>query len=268
MPQQPLRNPIGTPFIELDSIDSTNNYALAQVNAGLAQHGVCYFAHEQLAGKGQRGKSWASGRDSSLILSVVIDPSPLLLTQQFQLSACIAVAVCEFFSKLAGDATRIKWPNDLYWHDRKAGGILIENLVGPRQSRGLGEPFPPDQQTGWRASVAGIGINLNQGQFDPELKNPVSLRQITGCSFDPASLARELAQIIHLCFEGLLKFGFNPVYEAYQASLYKRGERVKLRQGTRSFEGLLKGITPDGRLIVQTAVEEEFNFGEIEWILD
>ena len=56
-----------------------------------------------------------------------------MVTQQFQLSACIAVAVCTFFQKYAGEDTRIKWPNDLYWKDRKAGGILIENIVGSHE---------------------------------------------------------------------------------------------------------------------------------------
>ncbi|MEI9808452.1 MAG: hypothetical protein WDO16_11630 [Bacteroidota bacterium] len=60
MPYPPLNRSIGTPFIELQTIDSTNNYALAQIHAGLAQHGLAVFTHEQVSGKGQRGKKWAS----------------------------------------------------------------------------------------------------------------------------------------------------------------------------------------------------------------
>ena len=130
MSELSLYNSLGVPFIELLSIDSTNNYALTQIHAGLPQHGTAFFAHEQVAGKGQRGKTWIAPKDSSLIVSIVINPQPLQLTQQFQLSACIAISVCEFFGHYVGDATRIKWPNDLYWYDRKAGGILIENIIG------------------------------------------------------------------------------------------------------------------------------------------
>ena len=67
-------------------------------------------------------------------MSIVIDPRPLSLTQQFQLSACVAVAVCEFFRQICTEMTRIKWPNDLYWQDRKAGGILIENIIGSQRA--------------------------------------------------------------------------------------------------------------------------------------
>ena len=113
MPQPSLTNPLGSPFIELQSVDSTNNYAREQIHAGLAQHGEAFFAHEQFAGKGQRGKAWASEKGDNIILSVVIKPQSLLLPQQFQLSTCTAVAVHEFFVKYAGDDAKIKWPNDL-----------------------------------------------------------------------------------------------------------------------------------------------------------
>ena len=133
MPQPSATKPLGLPFIELQSVDSTNNYARQQIHAGLAQHGLAIFTHEQVAGKGQRGKVWATEKGTNIILSLVIKPQPLQLTQQFQLSACAAVAVHEFFMKYAGDETKIKWPNDLYWQDRKAGGILVESIVGSRE---------------------------------------------------------------------------------------------------------------------------------------
>ena len=157
MPEPSVYNPLGSPFIELLSVDSTNNYALTKLHAGLTQHGAAFFAHEQIAGKGQRGKTWISEKDANLILSVVINPHHLLeLTQQFLLSACVAVSAAEFFSRYAGDATRIKWPNDLYWSDRKAGGILIENIIGSQRSD-TESPI-----ASWLWAVAGIGININQ----------------------------------------------------------------------------------------------------------
>ena len=124
MPQPPSPGSAGTPFIELQSVDSTNNYARSLIHEGLAQHGTAIFAYEQVAGKGQHGKVWISEKDANIILSMVLRPQPLLLTQQFMLSACMAVAVHDFFMKYAGEATKIKWPNDLYWQDRKAGGVL------------------------------------------------------------------------------------------------------------------------------------------------
>ena len=134
MPQPSAHYSLGSPFIELQSVDSTNNYARKLLYEGLAQHGTAIFAHEQLAGKAQRGKTWSSDKGTNVILSLVVKPRSLLLTQQFQLSVCVAVAVHELFMKYAGDEAKIKWPNDLYWQDRKAGGILIESGVGSAES--------------------------------------------------------------------------------------------------------------------------------------
>jgi BirA family biotin operon repressor/biotin-[acetyl-CoA-carboxylase] ligase len=270
-----LYNPIGTPFIELLSIDSTNNYALTQLHAGLTQHGTAFFAYEQEAGKGQRGKTWTSSKNDGLILSVVIGPSPLQVTQQFQLSACIAISVAGFFSRYAGSATRIKWPNDLYWYDRKAGGILIENIIGrrpipadvksPVKSQ---QPITNDQQAAsWLWAVAGIGININQTAFPSELANPVSLKQITGIEFPAVELAKELCFIIDGNFKELVVNGFEGIYASYLSLLYKKNEPVKLKKDNRVFEAIIRSVSPTGELIVQHAVEETFGFGKIEWVI-
>ena len=280
MPEPSVYNPLGVPFIELLSVDSTNNYALTQVHGGLAQHGMAFFTNEQVAGKGQRGKTWTSPKNTSLILSVVIDPQ-LSISQQFQLSACIAVAVHEFFNHYAGRATRIKWPNDLYWNDRKAGGILIENIIGSKRadtpdnkSAKITErtvspkPNGSDQPaTQWLWAVAGIGININQVSFPAELKNPVSLKQITGKNFEPAQLAKELCTILDKNFKDLITNGFHDIYTSYLACLYKKNETVRLRKNNRVFDAVIKSVSPAGELLVEHAIEESFGFGEIEWII-
>ena len=92
------------------------------------QHGMAIFAREQTSGKGQRGKNWVSEKDANIVLSILLNPYPLGIQDQFKLSVCVSVSIYEFFSRYAGDETKIKWPNDLYWRDRKAGGILIENV--------------------------------------------------------------------------------------------------------------------------------------------
>ena len=251
---------IGLPFIELPSTDSTNNYARDQIRAAslpdrqeLGLHGMAVFAHQQLAGKGQRGKSWVAEKDTSIAPSVLIKPASLGIGQQFQLSAAVAIAVERFFRKYAGDDTKIKWPNDLYWQDRKAGGILIENVIS-----GSGT---------WEWAIAGIGININQVHFPAELPNPVSLKQITGKEFDPCQLARELCVCLDAAYNQLCTEGFAGIYQEYCTCLYKNGQTVKLKKENRVFEALVKNVTPEGRLLVQHATEEEYNFGEIEWVL-
>jgi BirA family biotin operon repressor/biotin-[acetyl-CoA-carboxylase] ligase len=262
LPQDTNTKLIGFPFVELQSVDSTNNYARQQIHEGLAQHGTTYFAHEQRSGKGQRGRYWNSEKDTNIIMSVVINPRPILLAQQFMLSACVALAIHDFFRKYAGGDTKIKWPNDLYWQDRKAGGVLIESGVGSQES-GVG-----NKESGvWNWSIAGMGININQTVFPSELTNPVSLKQITGKNFNEVELAKELCVYLEKYYLKLAGEDFGSIHELYVAQLYKKNSFVKLKKGSRVFEAMIKSVSPSGKLIVQHAIEEEFEFGEIEWLI-
>ena len=264
MPLPFAGNPIGKPFIELQSIDSTNKYAMALIHGdhlpdghGEPQHGMAIFAHEQTSGKGQRGKNWVSETGSNIALSVLLNPYPLSVPDQFKLSVCMAVSAFDLFSKYAGDETRIKWPNDLYWRDRKAGGILIENVIQSSQST-VGS---------WQWAVGGIGININQTVFDPDLPNPVSLKQITGKNYEPLELAKELCSIIEKKYRLLIAGNFKTFFDEYQIHLYKKYQKVKLKKTNRVFETTIKGVSETGQLITQHSIEERFEFGEVEWIL-
>lgn len=265
MPQLPFLTPIGLPFTELLSVDSTNNYAFEQIHDGLAQHGATFFAHEQLKGKGQRGKTWAAKKANNLVLSIVIDPRPLLLNQQFQLSACVAVSAWEFFSGYAGDATTIKWPNDIYWQDRKAGGILIENVVSVSNHQSA---VDSQQSDSWKWAVAGIGININQTIFPEEIKNPVSLKQITGKQYNPVELAKEFCSILNKNFTELITKGFENIYSLYLDHLYKKNQVLKFKAGPRIFEATVKTVSLSGSLVLQHSIEEEFDFGQVEWLIN
>ncbi len=261
MPLQLAGNPIGTPFIELQSIDSTNKYAMGLVQKKQLpygqdepQHGMAIFAHEQTAGKGQRGKNWVSQKGSNIAVSILLNPYPMRLTDQFKLSTCVAVSVCDFFSKYAGDETKIKWPNDLYWRDRKAGGVLIENVVGGQKSGT------------WKWAVIGIGININQTIFPPELSNPVSLKQIAGKDSKPVELAKELCVTIEKNYQLLMAKKYHELFHKYNDHLYKKDQKVKLKKGNRVFETTITAVSEKGQLITQHSIEERFEFGEVEWI--
>lgn len=260
MSQAPATGTIGSPFIELQSIDSTNNYARQQIHAGLAQHGMVIFTHEQVAGRGQRGKVWTSEKDMNITLSILLNPKPLQLRQQYQLNICIAVAVHDFFSRYAIDKASIKWPNDLYWQDRKAGGILIESIVGATASDKTVEGK-------WDWAITGIGININQTSFPAYLPNPVSLKQITGSDYKPVPLTRELCHIIQHYFDKLVAGGYESIHHQYNRHLYKLNEKVRLKKNTRIFEAVIKEVNHRGKLMVQHAIEEELEFGEVEWVI-
>jgi BirA family biotin operon repressor/biotin-[acetyl-CoA-carboxylase] ligase len=238
--------------MELTVVESTNIYAMELLQANLAVHGTAIFAHHQTAGKGQRGKNWVDEPGSNIALSVITDCNFLSLTKQFQLSVMVAVACHDLFSKYAGDETFVKWPNDIYWRDRKAGGILIENLV-----RG-------DK---WQASVIGIGMNINQVVFDASLKNPVSLKQITGKDFESVSLARELCECIEHRYQQLLNGDFTTLLSTYNDHLFKRGQEVRLKKGAAAFSCIIDRVNENGGLEVSGGMKESFQFGEVEWVI-
>jgi BirA family transcriptional regulator, biotin operon repressor / biotin---[acetyl-CoA-carboxylase] ligase len=238
-------------FNILTSVDSTNNYAMAMVHAGTAAHGMAWFAREQTAGRGQRGRQWLAEPGQNIALSVVLEPLQLKTNQQFMLSMLVGLACHDFFAAFAGDETFIKWPNDLYWRDRKAGGVLIENAYHGRL---------------WKQAVVGMGININQVVFAPELKNPVSLRQITGKTFDAEDLARQLHQLLVTRFNTAEKTGYAGLETAYNQRLYKRNQPVKLKKENQVFETTIDRVTADGLLHTHDVLERSFGFGEVEFV--
>ena len=189
---------IGAPLIELPSIDSTNIYAMEQIKAGKAISGSCYNTPFQTHGKGQHGRVWESQKGQNLLCSYVLELKSLNPAKnwgpedQKGLSAAVAIGAKAFFGAHAGDETLIKLPNDIYWRDRKAGGILIENSL-----RG----------TEWTWAVIGIGFNINQTSFSPDAPNPVSLRQITGRQWEIARLQTELSKALTKSIQDWIQVG-------------------------------------------------------------
>ena len=253
---------VASTFNVLQSVDSTNNYAMAKVHAGMAKHGDSFFTMQQTNGKGQRGKHWVGSKDQNIAISIVIEPSLLSLSQQFKLSAAVALGTFCFFSAHTGNETSIKWPNDIYWRDRKAAGILIENVIGSK-----GVQLPGQDNMIWKYAVAGIGVNINQTQFDVALANPVSLKQITGKHFDCTELAQALQQKVLAEVEKVLNGSFEKTLQQYNEHLYKKGCRVQLKKDTILFETTIQSVNETGQLLTTDSIDNHFNFGTIEWVL-
>ena len=242
-------NSIGFPFIELYKVESTNNYAMGLIHAGMAQHGTAVFTHHQTKGKGQRNKQWISNPNENIILSIIVKPFGLKLNELFLLSMSVAIGLQRFFGKYANDQTKIKWPNDIYWRDRKAGGILIENVI---------------QGEEWKYAVIGMGLNINQIDFGD--LPAVSLKQVTGKNYNTIEMAKELLDFLQQSFNELAsdKTG---IIDNYHKDLYKWKEKIHLKNKNENFEGILKGVNPEGMLIVEHRHKEKaFKVGEIEWI--
>lgn len=244
-------NPIGEPFFELNAVDSTNNYAMRQVQAQMAEHGATWIAMTQNAGKGQRGKVWNSEPGKNIMMSCVLEPTFIGIDNQFLLNITVALACFDFLNQHTAGAS-IKWPNDIYWKDRKAGGILIENIVQGKE---------------WKYAIAGIGININQTFFPGNLPNPVSLKQITGKTYDIIDLAKDLCKCLDQRWQQLKSVRDNNLFNDYLQYLYKRGEKVSFRKNNQIFEAVVAGVNKKGELILDTGQQSTHTFGSIDWII-
>jgi len=201
---------LGEPLIELTTIPSTNIYAMDQVHKGLALSGSCYTADFQTAGKGQHGRNWESEKGQNLLSSYVLELKQLKTgkiwtpADQIGFSAAIALGARAFFAAFAGEQTKIKKPNDIYFSDRKAGGILIENLVRGKE---------------WTWTVIGIGMNINQNSFSTDAvnrvsSNPISLHEITNQHWDVKQMQKHLSEALTNSIQNWLIEGDEKTIEA------------------------------------------------------
>ena len=236
-----------------DTLDSTNNYAMGMVRTGLWTHGDACFSFEQTEGKGTRGKQWLSNKGDNIILSLVVDTSNLPIKDHFYLSVTVALACREFFAHYAGEPTKIKWPNDIYWNDRKAAGILIENVI-----RG----------DIWQHSIVGVGMNINQVIFDMGAQHPISLKQITGNSYLVLDLVKQLYLDIFSKLEMLKAGKYKLLISDYNQHLFKLHQKVKLKTNRGIIECIIEGVTDFGTLIAATPLQMEFSYGEVQWLID
>lgn len=236
-----------------EALDSTNDELLRHIpdydNLSVVA------ARLQTAGRGQRGNRWLSAPGESLLFSILLKPLDFPVSAAPSINEAAAVAVRDAL-RGCGCPVRIKWPNDIYAGDRKICGILVENgIVGNCISH----------------SVVGIGINLCQKSFPPELMNPTSLL-LQGCEVPEAE-----AFLSSLC-DGFLSLwqqaqdpALRPVlHENYVRDLYRLGERHEwsLPDGS-TFFGRISGVLPDGRLVICDTLGQErrFRFKEVGYLI-
>lgn len=237
-------------ILVLAKVDSTNNYAMALIQNAEATNGNAVFALEQTQGKGRRGKAWKSNKGDNIILSITAQMQWLPISRQFELSVASALGCHDFVSKYIPLQTRIKWPNDIFINDSKAGGILIENII---------------KGTLWQWSVIGIGININQVAFEEFDLSPISLKQITGYDYNVLEIAEELHTFILKRLNELKAGNFSKMLEEYNFKLYGRGRLAKFKKQNIVFETKIIGVSDKGQLITRDALERHFNFDEVEF---
>lgn len=194
----------------------------------------------QTAGKGQAGNSWESERGENLLFSIVLYPSKIALDQLFFISQLVSLGIKKALDEIT-DGISIKWPNDIYWNDKKLAGILIENSLQANKVR----------------TVVGVGLNVNQLQFVSDAPNPVSLRQLTGKPLEREILLKKIVDnIVELYTNSDLEF----VRSAYADSLYRKSGFHAYSADGVDFRASIVAVQPDGQLELETESGERKGF--------
>lgn len=218
----------------------------------------------QSAGRGQAGNGWESEDSKNLLFSTLLrcEVSP---AEQFRLTMWVSVAMVEMLLKyLPAEGLTIKWPNDIYYGDKKLAGILVENtLVGSKIAY----------------SIVGIGLNVNQLEFLSPAPNPISMQQISGKEYDVENLLEEYLAVL----KRWQNVPLPDLQAAYMSYLYRRRgmypyveREVSLvptaiaQSAEGAFCAEIQGITPQGELVLQTEKGETrtYHFKQIRFVIE
>lgn len=244
---------IGSNIVYYDSINSTNSEALLILKEKELPEGTVIRADFQTAGKGQKGNRWESERGKNLLLSIILYPSSVSPDQQFLISMSMSLGIYDFLTQYLKDI-KIKWPNDIFIRNSKIAGILIENTI-----------IGPDIES----SVAGIGININQEKFSPEIiPDPVSLKILTGKDHDTGLCFRQLLNYLDNRYKQLLYGDRDLISKEYFSNLYRAGEWHFYKAEGIIFRGRITAVSVSGILTIEQEGRKyrKFLFREVDYV--
>ena len=215
--------------------------------------GTVIMAGTQYAGRGQMESKWYSEPGKNLTFSILFYPGFLSLNEQFNLNMAISIGIQHALTKLTGTGLSVKWPNDIYFGAKKIGGILIENIVAGNRIK---------------ACIVGIGINVNQENFENELETKAgSLYQILQKHVNLELLLPQLCSHIEVAYLKLRTGNYKSIQEEYIKLLYRFNENARYRQNGEIIIGKITGVSDTGFLILETnAGIISCNFKEIEFV--
>ncbi len=224
------------------------------------KEGVVLTTFNQTSGRGQMGNQWLAEPDQNIAFSVILQPTFLDAREQFHLNKAIALAVQDFFVEIfkehnpsLANGFKVKWANDIYFHDQKIAGILIQNaLSGSRLQH----------------SIIGIGLNVNQLAF-PNHFNATSLKSALGKDFDLYDLVEQLTKAIEQRYLQLKSGNFKKLHDEYIANLYRIGIESEFQYPNgEPFRGTIIGVSPIGRLeVLTTEGVKNFDIKELKFVI-
>jgi BirA family biotin operon repressor/biotin-[acetyl-CoA-carboxylase] ligase len=246
---------IGKTLIELPSCPSTNDHALSLLSKNKPKEGTVILTFNQTQGRGQVGSQWIGEAYQNIAFTCILYPHFLSPKEQISLNQAVALAAFHLVNQHTEKVVKIKWPNDIYVGDKKVAGILIQNLLSSNK---------------FNTSIVGIGINVNQQKFPPELPLATSLGIEVGRPFHLKELALELCELLERAYDQLKKRSLDKIHEEYLRHLYRFHQLGTFQSLDGSvFEGQIVGISSSGRLQVRRendGTTEEFGIKEIRFL--
>ena len=226
----------------ISSTNSTNTLMRELLAKGeWPEEELFLYAGYQTAGRGQTGNGWESEPDKNLICSILLPNKNL-----YFLNIAVSVAII----RLIGDPFTIKWPNDIYYRDKKLAGILLENAI-------VGSIV--------KYSIAGVGLNVNQTKFTSDAPNPVSLKQITGKTYDIDQLMKDLFEAV----KAVLNEPEERIWSTYKDHLYRQEGWYAYEDQNGRFEARIIDVLPTGEIVLQDKQGNEriYHFKQIRYVL-
>lgn len=247
---------VGHSLVKLHEVDSTNTYLKKLLsNSKPLIEGTVIMADYQTSGRGQKNNVWESEKGANLTFSVLLKPSFLNVNNQFQLNKSVSLGVSDVLIEILGESSKIKWPNDIYFENKKIGGILIENTI---------------KGNFLKESVVGIGLNINQKEFGLNADRATSLSKILHQDYDLDKLLSQLCTRIESRYLQLKADKHQLLDKDYLDRLFRINESYLYEIDNQNFEGIIKGVTPTGRLSIELSggKQVDLDLKEVKFIFD
>ena len=237
-------------ILSIPETHSTNDLLREKIRNEKLPEGTALSTDFQTKGKGQVGNTWESEAGKNLLFSLVLYPEHIEIEKQFIISQIVSLAIKTTLELYTSDIC-IKWPNDIYWKDKKIAGILIENSL---------------QKGKIQFSIIGIGLNVNQTEFISDAPNPVSLAQITGGEYNREEILLQITSEIKKLYT---EMDTDKIHTSYLTSLYRNHGWNLYRAENETFEAQIAAIKADGMLELKLKDESVrgFYFKEVEFVI-
>src|ERR1041384_818147 len=227
----------GSTTLRYDSVSSTNDVARELAATG-SPEGLCVIAREQTAGRGRQGHSWSSPSGEGVYLSIVVRPT-IDAVDSAIITLAAAIGVAETLELDCSVAVDIKWPNDVLASGKKICGILVESAV---------------QGDRLQYAVIGIGVNITQREFPQTIRdNATSLLLETARVIEPEDFVRQMLVRLERWYRTALSQPGDVIARWEELSSYARGRHVEVQSGEEVIDGITRGLTSSGALLLEMA---------------